>query len=130
MAVKASKSGKITFDVVREIASALPRVEESTSYGTPSFKIGGRILTCMAINKSAEPNTLGLAMDFDQRDALIAEAPETYYTTDHYVNHPYVLVRLSKVNHAELHDLLHASWKFLSASTSRKTPAIRRRRVR
>jgi hypothetical protein len=130
MTPKATKSGKITFDTVREIASALPRVEESTSYGTPSFKIDGRILTCMAINKSAEPNTLGLAIDFDQRDALIAEAPETYYTTDHYVNHHYVLVRLSKVKHDELRDLLHASWKFLSANTPRKAPAIRRRRSR
>jgi hypothetical protein len=67
MAPKASKSGKITFDTVREIASTLPRVEESTSYGTPSFKIDGRLLTCMAINKSAEPNSLGLAIDFDPR---------------------------------------------------------------
>jgi hypothetical protein len=121
MAPKASKSGKITFDTVREIASTLPRVEESTSYGTPSFKVDGRLLACMAINKSAEPNSLGLAIDFDQRDALIAEAPDTYYTTDHYVNHPFVLIRLSKVNHNELHDLLHASWKFVSMNQPRKT---------
>ena len=130
MTPKASKSGKITFDTVREVASTFPRVEESKSYGTPSFKIDGRLLTCMAINKSAEPNSLGLAIDFDQRDALIAEASDTYYTTDHYVNHPFVLIRLSKVNHNELHDLLHASWKFISTNQPRKAPAIRQRRSR
>src|SRR5947207_12647407 len=120
----------ITFDTVRKIASALAGVEESTTYGTPSLKIDGRLLACMAINKSAEPNTLGLAIDFDQRDALIAEAPDTYYTTNHYVNHTFVLIRLSKVNHNELHDLLHASWKFVSTNQPRKAPAIRRRKPR
>jgi len=124
------KTSKITFDTVRQIASALPGVEESTSYGTPSLKIDGRLLTCMAINKSAEPNSLGLSIDFDQRDGLIAEAPETYYTTDHYVNHPFVLVRLSKVKPEELFDLLHAGWKFVSANKPRKAATIRRRRAR
>ena len=125
-----SKTSKITFDTVRQMASALPGVEESTTYGTPSLKIDGRLLTCMAINKSAEPNSLGLCIDFDQRDALIAEAPDTYYTTEHYINHPCILVRLSKVKPEELRDLLHAAWKFVSASKPRKAATIRRRRAR
>src|SRR2546425_7082504 len=120
----------ITFDTVRKIASALAGVEESTTYGTPSLKIDGRLLACIAINKSAEPNTLGLAIDFDQRDALIAEAPDTYYTTHHYVNHPFVLIRLSEVQPGALRDLIHAGWKFVSANKARKAPAIRRRRSR
>src|SRR2546421_896446 len=120
----------ITFDTVRKIASALPGVEESTSYGTPSLKIAGRLLACMAINKSAEPNTLGLAIDFDQRDALMCEAPDTYYTTDHYVNHPFVLIRLSQVKSSALRDLIHAGWKFVSASKPCKPAAFRRRRSR
>ena len=116
--------------MVRKVASALPGVQESTTYGTPSLKIDGRLLTCMAINKSAEPNTLGLSIDFDQRDALIAEAPDTYYTTDHYVNHPFVLVRLSKVKPEQLRDLLHAGWKFVSGNKPRKSTTIRQRRSR
>src|SRR5947207_15018490 len=113
-------AGKVTFDTVKKIASGLPGVEESTSYGTPSLKIGGSLLACMAINKSAEPNSLGLSIDFDQRDALITEAPDTYYITDHYVNHPVVLVRLSRVNRDILRDLLHAAWRFVSAEKTRK----------
>ena len=116
----AQMASKITFDTVRKIASGLPGVEESTSYGTPSLKIGGRLLACMAINKSAEPNSLGLSIDFDQREALLAEAPDTYYITDHYVNGPFVLVRLSRVNYDVLRDLLHAAWKFVSANKPRK----------
>ena len=112
-------AGRITFDTVRKIASGLPGVEESTSYGAPSLKIGGRLLTCPAINKSAEPNSLAVSLDMDQREALLAEAPDTYYITDHYVNYPVVLVRLSRVNADALRDLLHAGWKFVSRNNPR-----------
>jgi hypothetical protein len=64
---------------------------------------------------------------FDQRDALIAEAPDTYYITDHYVNYPVVLVRLSRVNPDILRDLLNAAWRFVSANQPRRRPVISRK---
>ena len=111
---------KITFDTVRKIGSVLPGVEESTIYGAPCLKIRGRLLTCPAINKSAEPNSVVVSIDMDQREALVAEAPDTYYITDHYVDYPVVLVRLSRVNADVLRDLLHAAWRFASADKTRK----------
>ena len=48
------------FDVVREIALALPDVEESIIHGAPSLKLRGKLLTCPAIHRSAEPNTLAI----------------------------------------------------------------------
>jgi hypothetical protein len=113
-------AGKVTFETVWRMGSALPGVERSTAYGAPCLKLGGKMLACKAINKSAEPNSLGLVIPFDQRDALIAEAPETYYITDHYVNYPWVLVRLSRVNTNILQDLLNAAWRFVSADKKRK----------
>ena len=86
---------RASFDDVREIGLALTDVEAGTAYGSPALKLGGQLLTCMAAHKSAEPETLVVRIDFDQRDALIAEAPETYYLTDHYRGYPSVLVRLS-----------------------------------
>jgi hypothetical protein len=76
------------FDVVREIALALPDVEESTIHGAPSLKLRGKLLTCPAIHRSAEPNTLAIRIDFDQRAKLMAAKPSVYYLTDHYVNYP------------------------------------------
>lgn len=111
---------KLTFDTVREIALALPGVEDGKVYGSPAVKINGKLMACIAINKSAEPNTLALRIDFDQRDALIAEAPERYYLTDHYKDGPIVLVRLSKVDADSLRDLLQASWRFVRAEKSKK----------
>ena len=88
----------IDFDMVREIALALPDVEESTIHGAPSFKVRGKLLTCPAIHRSAEPDTLAVRLDFEQRARLIAAAPSIYYLTDHYVNYPTVLVRLSRMD--------------------------------
>jgi hypothetical protein len=41
-------------------------------YGSPALKVGGSLLTCLAINKSAEPESLAVAVDFDQRSGLLA----------------------------------------------------------
>ncbi len=107
-------SKKITFDTVRKIGLALPGIEESTAYGSPALKTGGKLLACVAINKSAEPNTLAVIVDFDRRAELLAEAPQTYYLTDHYADHPCVLVRLSQIGHEELKGLLRMSWQFVT----------------
>jgi hypothetical protein len=34
----------VTWDTVRQLALALPGVEEGTSYGTPAFKVKGKLL--------------------------------------------------------------------------------------
>jgi len=111
---------KVTFDTVRKIGLALADVEESTAYGSPALKVRGDLLACIAINKSAEPGSLGVRIDFDQRDALLAEAPKTYYVTDHYVNYPMVLVRLSQIRMDELRDLLNAAWRFVTSPKKKR----------
>jgi hypothetical protein len=91
-------SKKIDFDVVRAMALALPDVEESTIHGVPSLKVYGRLLACPAIHRSAEPNTLAVRIDLDQRAELMAAEPSVYYMTDHYANYPTVLVRLNRID--------------------------------
>jgi hypothetical protein len=112
----------VTFDLVRKLALALPQVEEGTMYGSPALKLGGRLLACMAANKSAEPESLVLRTDFETREALLAEEPGTYYVTDHYVNHPVVLVRLSRIKKDQLQDLLRAAWRIVTAHNNRSRP--------
>jgi hypothetical protein len=121
---------KTTFDTVRKIGSAIPGVEESADSRGMSLKAGGKMIACSATNKSAEPNSLVVRIDFDQRDAMIAEAPETYYVTDHYLNYPSVLVRLSRVSPEALRDLLQAACRFVSASEKRRRPTVSRKRRR
>src|SRR5712691_11312735 len=56
----AKKARPITFDAVREIGLALPGAEESSTYGSPALKVGGKMFACMAIHKSAEANSLAV----------------------------------------------------------------------
>ena len=109
----------LNLDAVRELALALPGVEVSTSYGATSFKLRGKLIACQAINKSAEPNCLVVKIPFEARDELIAAQPDVYYVTDHYVNYPSVLVRLSRVNRDALHDLLGMASRFVGETTSK-----------
>lgn len=111
---------KLTFDAVREIGLKLPEVTESTMYGAPALKVRGELLACMSSHKSAEPGSLVVRVGFDQRDGLLADAPQTYYITDHYMNYPSVLVRLSRIGKDELRDLLGAAWRFVTSQKSRK----------
>lgn len=71
-------------------------------------------------------STVRVCIDFDQLEALITLAPDMHYLTDHYVNYPCVLVRLSRMNRDILRDLLHAAWKFMSATAPRKRLPISR----
>jgi hypothetical protein len=111
------------FDRVRKYGLSLPGVEESTMYGTPALKVGGKMFVCIASHSSAEPNTLVVRMDFDLRDELIATDPSTYYLTDHYVGYSTVLVRLARVHPDALRDLVRSAWRFMSASERRGTRA-------
>jgi hypothetical protein len=114
----------IDFRVVREIARTFPGVEESSLHGAPSLKVSGRMLTCPALHKSAEPNSLMVRIGFEQRTRLLAADPSPYYVTDHYVKYPSILVRLSEIDRKSLHDLLRASWEFVtSAAKTRRRSA-------
>jgi hypothetical protein len=66
------------------------------------------------MHPSAEPNSLVVKMDPDERHWLLDDAPDTYYVTDYYRSYPVVLVRLAKVEQTALRDLLAASWRLLS----------------
>ena len=109
-----------TFDVVRTVGLSLPDVEAGTKYdGSPVLKRGGSFMAGLATHPSAEPDTLVVRADFEEREWLLQEAPETYYLTDYYRNYPLVLVRLSSIEPDALRDLLSGSWR-LTAAKSRK----------
>lgn len=118
----------IDFDTVRSIGLALPGVEESTAYGFPALKVHGKLLACVALNRSAEPASLVVRVDFDDRAELLAEDPDVYYVTDHYVDYNAVLVRLSRVNPDMLRDLLRMAHKFVTRNAAPRSPARKHRK--
>ena len=113
-----------SFEVVRAVGLTLPNVEATTKYdGSPILKLGGCFMAGLAMHPSAEPNTLVVRYDDEEREWLIVDAPETYYLTHYYRKYPLVLVRLSRINRDALRDMLSVSWRL----TAEKMPARRRR---
>jgi hypothetical protein len=42
---------------------------------------------------------------------MMNDAPDKFYITDHYLNYPWVLVRMARVTPDELRDLLTGAWR-------------------
>jgi hypothetical protein len=117
----------VNFDTVRDIALTLPGVEESTAYGVPALKVHGKLLACVPANRSAEPASLVVCVDFDDRAGLLDAGPAVYYVTDRYVGYNAVLVHLSCVNLDALRDLLGMACKFVTRNPTPRSPARKRR---
>ena len=117
------------FDAAIKIGRTLPDVEVTTTWGASALKVRGKMFACVAINKSAEPNSMVVRMDMAQRDLLIEDDPATYYLTDHYVDYPCVVVRLSRVSQAALEDLIRGAHRFVGATAKRaKRKAAKKKR--
>jgi len=104
-------SAPLTWRDVCALGLALPEVEESTSYGTPSLKVRGKLL--LRLREDGE--TLAMRIDPDDRDFLLATNPDTFFTTDHYRGWPAILVRLSRVRGAHLRELMEDSWRHMAS---------------
>jgi hypothetical protein len=98
------------FARIRRLGVTLPEVESGTrSDGSPLLKARGCFMAAVASHPSAEPASVVVRMDFEQRRWLLEDAPETYYVTDYYEKYPLVLVRAARVADDALRDLLAVS---------------------
>ena len=97
----------MTFESVRLIALALPKVEEGTSYGTPAFKVAGKLF----VRLHQDGESLVVRMEPGERTMRMKADPATFYITDHYLHYPWILVRLASVDPDDLRDLLEEAWR-------------------
>jgi hypothetical protein len=99
----------VTFATVRTLALALPETEEAVSYGTPAFKVAGRLFA-----RLRDDGALVVKVEPGHREALIDIWPDVYFVTPHYQDYPYVLVRLAAASEVELADLLADAWALVA----------------
>jgi hypothetical protein len=95
---------------VRRIALALPKTEERPCYGTPGFYVRKKIFARLL----EDGDIVVVKIDYDRREVLMKADPATYFITDHYRNYPMMIVRLSKVDQADLQELLEGAWQIAS----------------
>lgn len=95
-------------------ASGLPEVWLTTTHGTPSLKVGKKLLA-----RLREPDVLAIYVrDEAEKFGLIEAAPEIYATTPHFDGYAMVLARLSAISDPELALRMRFAWE------QRSTPTI------
>lgn len=94
-------------ETVRRLVRALPGVEEGPCYGTPGFRVRGKLLARLR----EDGDTLVVKCGDNERDLRMQADPDTFFTTDHYRGYPTVLVRLSEVDIEALRDVLEVAWR-------------------
>jgi hypothetical protein len=104
------RSPGVSFPEVSRLGRALPGVVESTSYGTPALKVDGKLLARL----KEDGETLVLRMDFVNRDLLLRAEPDLFFLTDHYLNYPSILLRLTRVTSKRLAELLEDAWRLVA----------------
>lgn len=97
----------VSFDAACKLALTLPGVEEGPCYGTPGFRVRGRLLARLR----DDGETLAVKCGFDEREFRMQADPDTFFTTDHYRGYPTVLIRLPKVAMADLGAVLEEAWR-------------------
>lgn len=107
MATRGSSARGVNFETVRRLALRLPEVEEGLCYGTPAFRVRKKLLARLW----EDGGTLVVRTDFDTREALMAADPGTFFITDHYRGYPWILVRLERMESANLRRLLEDAWR-------------------
>jgi hypothetical protein len=90
-----------------KLAMKLPLAEESTSYGTPSVKIKGKILSRW---RTEAEGAVAIRCDLLDRELFLQTQPDVFFLTDHYLGYPMVLMRVERASVATLRDMLERAW--------------------
>jgi hypothetical protein len=95
------------WEIVRELASTFPQVEEDTTHSQPAFRVRGKLFVWMSPH---EKGALCVRVDPDEKPFLLESDPETYFTTPHYEGYPAVLIRLELVECDQLAERIEDAW--------------------
>lgn len=109
-----------TWEDVRELALALPGVEEGTSRGSAVWRAGKLVVWVRPLRQrdrddlgdaTPEGEIMGAAVaDEGEKHALIAAEPELFFTTHHFDGHPIVLVQLDRMDRERLREVITDAW--------------------
>ena len=111
-----------TWDDVRRLALALPETAERVSRdGLAAWDVRDKTFAWERPLRPADRKALGPAApegpvlaarvpDLGAKEALLAEAGDTWFTTPHFQGYPAILARLDQATVADLEELLVEAW--------------------
>lgn len=95
----------VSVDDVRRLATALPGVSERLSWQQPAW------FARTLLARMWDDETLTVKAEPDEREAMLAGDPGTFFTTAHHDGTNLVLVRLAAIEPDELAELIEESWR-------------------
>jgi hypothetical protein len=113
--------GMASWDDVDRLALALPEAGGGSSYGNRAWTVKGKAFAWERPLRRGDREALGDAAPdgpilgarvehLIAKDALLADAPDVYFTTPHFDGYPAILVRLESIAVDELEELLAEAW--------------------
>lgn len=110
-----------TWQDVRDIALALPGVTETVGWGSAQWRTSKGLVVWDRPLRAKDRQDLGdqapagdilgaRVADEGVKAALIADSPEIYFTIPHFDGYPAVLIRLAKIDRAELVEVITDAW--------------------
>ena len=96
----------VAAEAARRPALDLPGSVEGPCYGTPGYRVKGRLFARLL----EDGETLVVGVDRDMREGLMRANPAAFFVTDHHRPYDWMLVRLAAVTRGELEDMLRLAW--------------------
>lgn len=93
-------------DDVARLAGALPGVRRAARDGLAEFRYHGRLVA-----RQLDGRQLVIRADFDYRDMLVRQFPETFSVPPRWVRHMMVVADLTEADAGAVEDALEAAWQ-------------------
>jgi hypothetical protein len=90
---------------VAQLADALAGVRCTAPEGLAQWRYHGRLVA-----RQLDDMRLVIRADFDYRDSLLRQFPETFSVPDRYVKHMMVVADFAKGDAGAIEDALEAAW--------------------
>ena len=112
-----------TWDDVSGIALALPETAEGTTFDNRAWLVKGKSFVWRRPLNKADVRRWGTATpvpegpilaayvaDLDEKDALVTEEPDLFFTIEHFNGFRAVLIRLDAIDPDRLEDVITDAW--------------------
>jgi hypothetical protein len=100
---------------LRRICSALPETEERLSHGEPTFFAAKKVFAMFSNNHHKDGHiAVWLPAPAGLQEALIAEAPETYYRPPYVGGKGWIGIELSAIDDDGLRAHIHEAWRMIA----------------
>lgn len=103
----------VSLAAARKLALSLPDAEERDHFGSPSFRVKGKIFAQLSNATGEDQRALVKLPEADQT-ALIMSDPDTFSSVPQWGRYGWTHVQLARVGESMLREVLCQSWRLVA----------------